>query len=110
MVNMDLPDDYDTYVHRKGRVGRKFKGTLTNFFDPDSASDKKLAIDLVVVSFPSAPTALTHLTTSNLGADEQQQEDGAQFHLCGGIRTEPLQMVSTSAQRSPLLFVCICLL
>lgn len=52
VINLDLPTDYVTYVHRIGRTGRLKEGTATSFFDP--LEDMDLADELVkVVPFKS---------------------------------------------------------
>jgi superfamily II DNA/RNA helicase len=48
VINLDLPDEYTTYVHRIGRTGRLREGTATSFFDPDK--DLELAKDLLQAS------------------------------------------------------------
>ena len=48
VINYDLPQDIDEYVHRIGRTGRiGNKGKATSFFQPDR--DEKLARSLVKV-------------------------------------------------------------
>lgn len=48
VINYDLPQDIDEYVHRIGRTGRiGNKGKATSFFQPDR--DDKLARSLVKV-------------------------------------------------------------
>ncbi|KAI1730199.1 DEAD/DEAH box helicase domain-containing protein [Ditylenchus destructor] len=47
VINMDLPDNYVTYVHRIGRTGRLKEGASTSFFDPLENYDMALAKDLV---------------------------------------------------------------
>uniref|UniRef100_A0A183CJU4 RNA helicase n=1 Tax=Globodera pallida TaxID=36090 RepID=A0A183CJU4_GLOPA len=45
VINMDLPIDYTTYVHRIGRTGRIREGASTSFFD--LSEDVELAKELV---------------------------------------------------------------
>ncbi|KAH7718563.1 DEAD box protein/DEAH protein box helicase [Aphelenchoides avenae] len=47
VINMDLPIDYATYVHRVGRTGRIHEGFATSFFDPSDGNDQKLANNLI---------------------------------------------------------------
>lgn len=47
VVNYDLPDSSDFYIHRIGRTGRAgHLGKSISFFDPDRESDRKIAPDL----------------------------------------------------------------
>jgi len=48
VVNYDLPDTSDFYIHRIGRTGRAgHLGKSISFFDPDRESDRGIAPDLV---------------------------------------------------------------
>lgn len=48
VVNYDLPDTSDFYIHRIGRTGRAgHLGKSISFFDPDRESDRNIAPDLV---------------------------------------------------------------
>jgi superfamily II DNA/RNA helicase len=48
VVNYDLPDTSDFYIHRIGRTGRAgHLGKSISFFDPDRESDRSIAPDLV---------------------------------------------------------------
>ena len=48
VVNYDLPDTSDFYIHRIGRTGRAgHLGKSISFFDPDRESDRTIAPDLV---------------------------------------------------------------
>ncbi|CAF4168817.1 unnamed protein product, partial [Rotaria sp. Silwood2] len=49
IVNYDLPDTNDFYIHRIGRTGRAgHLGKSISFFDPDRDSDRKIAPELVL--------------------------------------------------------------
>ncbi len=48
VINYDLPQSIDEYVHRIGRTGRCGNlGKAISFFDPESENDRKLARPLV---------------------------------------------------------------
>ncbi|CAF1058937.1 unnamed protein product [Adineta steineri] len=48
VVNYDLPDTSDFYIHRIGRTGRAgHLGKSISFFDPDRESDRTIAPELV---------------------------------------------------------------
>lgn len=54
MINYDLPNDIEEYVHRIGRTGRVGNvGRSISFYDPDRDSDKagRLVEKLSAVSF-----------------------------------------------------------
>ena len=59
VINFDLPNDIDDYVHRIGRTGRAGKkGLATAFFsDKDSSLAKPLA-DLLQVQWPASFSVL----------------------------------------------------
>ncbi|CAF1568035.1 unnamed protein product [Adineta ricciae] len=49
VINYDLPDTSDFYIHRIGRTGRAgHLGKSISFFDPDRQSDRQIAPDLVL--------------------------------------------------------------
>jgi len=48
VINFDMPNNIDDYVHRIGRTGRVGNnGRATSFFDPDQ--DRGLAVDLIKI-------------------------------------------------------------
>ncbi|CAF1143633.1 unnamed protein product [Rotaria sp. Silwood1] len=48
VINYDLPDTSDFYIHRIGRTGRAgHLGKSISFFDPDRESDRNIAPDLI---------------------------------------------------------------
>jgi len=42
VINLHLPTDRETYIHRIGRTGRLNFGIATSFFDPDHPSDRDI--------------------------------------------------------------------
>jgi ATP-dependent RNA helicase RhlE len=55
VINYDLPDDADNYVHRIGRTGRAgHKGHAISFATPDQKSDVKAIETLVKTAIPIA--------------------------------------------------------
>lgn len=60
VVNFDLPNDIDDYVHRIGRTGRAGKsGLATAFFSDNNASMAKSLADLMQESNQEVPAWLT---------------------------------------------------
>lgn len=51
VINMDLPQDVITYVHRIGRTGRLRQGRAISLFDPADNYNLTLAATLTEVSF-----------------------------------------------------------
>ena len=50
VINFDLPEEIDEYVHRIGRTGRLGnKGKATSFFDASGKNDKKIQGPLVAM-------------------------------------------------------------
>ncbi|CAM0873918.1 unnamed protein product [Alopecurus aequalis] len=60
VVNFDLPNDIDDYVHRIGRTGRAGKsGVATAFFNDNNSSMAKALTDLMTESNQEVPAWLT---------------------------------------------------
>lgn len=60
VVNFDLPNDIDDYVHRIGRTGRAGKsGIATAFFNDNNSSMAKSLADLMQESNQEVPAWLT---------------------------------------------------
>lgn len=70
VINYDLPQDIDEYVHRIGRTGRiGNKGKATSFFQPDR--DEKLARSLVKVlsqAYQEVPEWLEQVAEEAVGS------------------------------------------
>lgn len=49
VVNLDMPRDIESYVHRIGRTGRLEKGSALSFFDAANAQDVRLAKPLAAM-------------------------------------------------------------
>jgi superfamily II DNA/RNA helicase len=49
VINFELPNDRDTYVHRIGRTGRLNAGVAVSFFDPEHPNDRSIAPQLIRV-------------------------------------------------------------
>ncbi|XP_052854475.1 ATP-dependent RNA helicase vasa [Drosophila gunungcola] len=61
VVNFDMPNNIDDYVHRIGRTGRVGNnGRATSFFDPDQ--DRALASDLIKILEGSGQTVPSFLS------------------------------------------------
>ncbi|KAI6223267.1 hypothetical protein M3Y95_00871600 [Aphelenchoides besseyi] len=43
VINVHMPSERDTWVHRNGRTGRLDAGKATTFFDPNYEEDRKMA-------------------------------------------------------------------
>ncbi|KAI6180609.1 hypothetical protein M3Y98_00739100 [Aphelenchoides besseyi] len=43
VINVHMPSERDTWVHRNGRTGRLNAGKATTFFDPNYEEDRKMA-------------------------------------------------------------------
>lgn len=49
VINMDLPQEATTYIHRIGRTGRLRQGKAISFFDPSNNRDNVLAKSITEV-------------------------------------------------------------
>ncbi|KAL3121597.1 hypothetical protein niasHT_008726 [Heterodera trifolii] len=78
VINMDLPIDYTTYVHRIGRTGRIKEGASTSFFD--LAEDVELAKELVEglqKQDQEVPDWLKLVAEGKMPLDESEAASGA---------------------------------
>ncbi|KAI6184805.1 hypothetical protein M3Y97_00635600 [Aphelenchoides bicaudatus] len=82
VINMDLPDTVETYVHRIGRTGRLKAGRALSFFD--RSTDHSLASSLVKLleesNSPNIPAFLRDPKSSQAPANgfgSQQQSGGS---------------------------------
>ncbi|CAF0824494.1 unnamed protein product [Adineta steineri] len=71
VVNYDLPDSSDFYIHRIGRTGRAgHLGKSISFFDPERDSDRRIAPELIlklVEAGQEVPEFLQQYSESNSG-------------------------------------------
>jgi superfamily II DNA/RNA helicase len=61
VINMDLPTDRETYVHRIGRTGRLNNGKATSFFDPYHQPDRDIAGVIIEVCYLTSKIAYSLL-------------------------------------------------
>lgn len=81
VVNFDLPNDIDDYVHRIGRTGRAGKtGLATAFFNENNASLAKALADLMQESNQEVPAWLTRFAARSSHAKNRRGGgSGARF-------------------------------
>ncbi|XP_027363521.1 DEAD-box ATP-dependent RNA helicase 37-like isoform X1 [Abrus precatorius] len=82
VVNFDLPNDIDDYVHRIGRTGRAGKmGLATAFFNDNNVSLAKPLADLMQESNQEVPAWLTRYAAraSYGGGNRNRRSGGARF-------------------------------
>jgi len=76
VINYDMPDSSDSYLHRVGRAGRfGTKGLAISFVS--STEDAKVLNDVqarFVVSIPALPTEIDVSTYTNTNKQQQQQQ------------------------------------
>jgi ATP-dependent RNA helicase DDX3X len=82
VINFDLPQDIDDYVHRIGRTGRAGKkGLATAFFsDKDSSLAKPLA-DMLAETKQEVPGWLQNMSarSSSFGSSRNRSRGGNRF-------------------------------
>ncbi|XVE70402.1 hypothetical protein DITRI_Ditri10aG0069800 [Diplodiscus trichospermus] len=77
VVNFDLPNDIDDYVHRIGRTGRAGKtGLATAFFNDNNASLAKSLADLMQEANQEVPAWLTRYAARSLGGRNRRPGGG----------------------------------
>ncbi|KAK4482934.1 hypothetical protein RD792_010107 [Penstemon davidsonii] len=82
VVNFDLPNDIDDYVHRIGRTGRAGKsGLATAFFNENNSSLARSLSDLMQEANQEVPAWLSHFAvrSSNGGRNRRGGGSGGRF-------------------------------
>uniref|UniRef100_A0A2P2M503 RNA helicase n=1 Tax=Rhizophora mucronata TaxID=61149 RepID=A0A2P2M503_RHIMU len=81
VVNFDLPNDIDDYVHRIGRTGRAGKtGLATAFFNESNASLARALADLMQESNQEVPAWLSrYAARSSFGGGRSRRSGGGRF-------------------------------
>lgn len=81
VINFDLPNDIDDYVHRIGRTGRAGKtGLATAFFNENNASMARSLADLMQESNQEVPTWLSrYAARSSYGGGRNRRSGGGRF-------------------------------
>ncbi|KAJ7980558.1 DEAD-box ATP-dependent RNA helicase [Quillaja saponaria] len=81
VVNFDLPNDIDDYVHRIGRTGRAGKtGLATAFFNENNASLARALADLMQESNQEVPAWLSRFAArSSFGGGRNRRSGGGRF-------------------------------
>ncbi|XP_058766335.1 DEAD-box ATP-dependent RNA helicase 37-like [Vicia villosa] len=81
VVNFDLPNDIDDYVHRIGRTGRAGKmGLATAFFNDSNLSMAKPLADLMQEANQEVPAWLTRFAAKTpYGGSRNKRSGGARF-------------------------------
>ncbi|XVF69776.1 hypothetical protein PTKIN_Ptkin11bG0109100 [Pterospermum kingtungense] len=77
VVNFDLPNDIDDYVHRIGRTGRAGKtGLATAFFNDNNASLARSLADLMQEANQEVPAWLTRYAARSFGGRSRRPAGG----------------------------------
>ncbi|KAE8677197.1 DEAD-box ATP-dependent RNA helicase 37 [Hibiscus syriacus] len=77
VVNFDLPNDIDDYVHRIGRTGRAGKtGLATAFFNDNNSSLAKSLADLMQEANQEVPAWLTRYAARSFGGRNRRPGGG----------------------------------
>ncbi|GLT38654.1 hypothetical protein SLA2020_128870 [Shorea laevis] len=81
VVNFDLPNDIDDYVHRIGRTGRAGKtGLATAFFNDNNLSLARPLADLMQEANQEVPAWLTHYASrASYGGNKNRRSGGGRF-------------------------------
>ncbi|CAJ1848620.1 unnamed protein product [Sphenostylis stenocarpa] len=81
VVNFDLPNDIDDYVHRIGRTGRAGKkGLATAFFNDNNASLARSLADLMQEANQEVPDWLSrYAARSSYGGGRNRRSGGSRF-------------------------------
>jgi ATP-dependent RNA helicase DDX3X len=77
VVNFDLPNDIDDYVHRIGRTGRAGKsGLATAFFNENNASMARALSELMQESNQEVPSWLSRFAARSFGGGRNRRSGG----------------------------------
>uniref|UniRef100_A0A5B6Z6M6 RNA helicase n=1 Tax=Davidia involucrata TaxID=16924 RepID=A0A5B6Z6M6_DAVIN len=80
VVNFDIPNDIDDYVHRIGRTGRAGKtGLATAFFNENNLSLAKPLADLMQEANQEVPAWLTRYASHSYGGGKSKRSGGGRF-------------------------------
>lgn len=80
VVNFDLPNDIDDYVHRIGRTGRAGKkGLATAFFNENNASLARALADLMQEANQEVPTWLSRYAARSSFGGRNRRSGGGRF-------------------------------
>ncbi|KAM5559109.1 DEAD-box ATP-dependent RNA helicase 37 [Rosa sericea] len=81
VVNFDLPNDIDDYVHRIGRTGRAGKsGLATAFFNENNVSMAKPLADLMQEANQEVPAWITrYASRASYGGGRNRRSGGGRF-------------------------------
>ncbi|XP_061640701.1 probable ATP-dependent RNA helicase DDX4 isoform X3 [Phyllopteryx taeniolatus] len=104
VVNFDLPNNIDEYVHRIGRTGRCGNiGRAVSFYDPEN--DNQLARSLITILSKARQVVPSWLEESafsggatgfNLSNKGFASSDSRKFKQAGGERSQPLPQVAVA--------------
>ncbi|KAI4378499.1 hypothetical protein MLD38_015970 [Melastoma candidum] len=77
VINFDLPNDIDDYVHRIGRTGRAGKtGLATAFFNENNSSLARPLAELMQESNQEVPAWLNHYASRSYGGGKNRRSGG----------------------------------
>ncbi|CAK9159549.1 unnamed protein product [Ilex paraguariensis] len=80
VVNFDLPNDIDDYVHRIGRTGRAGKtGLATAFFNENNASMARALTDLMQEANQEVPAWLSRFAARSPYGGGKNRRGGGRF-------------------------------
>lgn len=80
VINFDLPNDIDDYVHRIGRTGRAGKsGLATAFFNDNNQSIARSLADLMQESNQEVPAWLTRYASRASFGGKNRRSGGGRF-------------------------------
>ncbi|KAL4351824.1 hypothetical protein GQ457_06G025250 [Hibiscus cannabinus] len=89
VVNFDLPNDIDDYVHRIGRTGRAGKsGLATAFFNDSNLSLARPLAELMHEANQEVPQWLTHYASRAPYGGNKNRRSGGRFGGCDFRREE----------------------